>query len=152
MQYQIKDGALVIGHQNEILKLEAWGQDALRIRATENPHFTEHDWALSQEVPREQRHANIHINEEAGTATINNGRLKATINAACVLSFYRDDQLILREYFRSYFGTESNESRCLKIIGRDWQPIAGGDYGLTVRFDPNDGEKLFGMGQYQQKY
>ncbi|MCH4057113.1 MAG: hypothetical protein LKE89_04185 [Lactobacillaceae bacterium] len=152
MQYTIKDGALLIGHQNETLRIEAWGQDALRIRATEYPDFTKNDWALSEAVPAAQREADININEADGTATISNGRLKATINAACVLSFFRDGKLILREYFRSYFGTESNESRCLKIIGRDWQSIVGGDYGLTVRFDPNDGEKIFGMGQYQQKY
>ena len=28
----------------------------------------------------------------------------------------------------------------------------GGDYKLSVRFEPNDGEKLFGMGTYQQPY
>ncbi|WP_461225311.1 glycoside hydrolase family 31 protein [Lacticaseibacillus suihuaensis] len=152
MQYTNDNGALVIGHQNETLRLEAWGQDALRVRVTEYPTFTANDWALSEPVPAAQRQAAITINDEAGTAAITNGRLQATVNAAGVLSFFRDGKLILREYYRSYFGTESDESRCLKIIARDWKPIVGGDYGLTLRFDSNDGEKIFGMGQYQQKY
>ena len=43
-------------------------------------------------------------------------------------------------------------SSALKIVGRTYKPIIGGDYALTVRFEGNDGEKIFGMGQYQQPY
>ena len=43
-------------------------------------------------------------------------------------------------------------SSALKIVGRTYKPIIGGDYALTVRFEGNDGEKIFGMGQYQQHY
>ncbi|MCD7884256.1 MAG: family 31 glucosidase [Lachnospiraceae bacterium] len=61
--------------------------------------------------------------------------------------------LILREYGRNYGGTISRESRCLKIDGREWKGIQGGDtYRLNVKFESNDGEKLFGMGQYQQPW
>lgn len=152
MQFTNDHQALVITHQNETLRLEAWGQDSLRIRVSEYPTFTENNWALSEALSTSNSGAEIAIDDVTHTATITNGRLQAHINAAGVLSFFRDGQLILREYYRSYFGTESQESRCLKIIARDWQPIVGGDYGLTLRFDPNDGEQIFGMGQYQQKY
>jgi len=69
-----------------------------------------------------------------------------------VISFYKGDTLILREYYRCYFGTESKESSCLKIISREFKPIIGGDYSLNLRFESNDKEKIYGMGQYQHNY
>ncbi len=85
-------------------------------------------------------------------ASITNGRIKAEINYAGVISFYRDDKLFLREYFRSYGGTISKESRCLKVVNRQWKGLCGGNnYALQVRFESNKGEKIFGMGQYQQQ-
>ena len=85
-------------------------------------------------------------------ATIANGRIKAVVNHAGVMAFYRDDRLILREYFRAYDGTVSRESRCLKVVNREWRGIIGGtEYALNVKFESNRGEKIFGMGQYQQE-
>ena len=85
------------------------------------------------------------------TASIVNGRLRAEVNFAGVISFYRDDTLILREYYRSYDGTISRESRCLKVVNRAWKGIPGGtEYSLNVKFESDPAEKLFGMGQYQQ--
>jgi len=142
---------LIIRHQTEQLRIEAWGQDSLRVRATQYMNFTGRNWALSEEVPEDGSLVEITI-DDCQSAVITNGRLSARVNAAGVLSFYRDGKPFLREYYRNYFGTESGESRCLKIVGRDYKPIIGGDYALTVRFESNDGERLFGMGQYQQAY
>ena len=174
MRFEEKNHVLLVSHQGERLRIEAWGADSLRVRASRYREFTERDWALTEDVPEEQRKAEIFISlpdgkrgdgtdsAEADTdsgelqmqsyATIQNGRLKIRVNGAGVISFYRDGKLFLREYYRNYFGTESKESCCLKIVGRDYKPIAGGDYGLTVRFESNDNEKLYGMGQYQQPY
>ena len=39
------------------------------------------------------------------------------------------------------------------MIGREYKGVIGGsDYCLTVRFDANDKEKFYGMGQYQQSH
>ena len=123
------DQALLIRHQNELLLIEAWGRDSLRVRATLYTDFTNRNWALS-EAPCTCGNVSIQINED--TASIQNGRIKAFVNPAGVLSFFRDGELFLREYYRNYFGTESRESRCLKLIGRDYKPIIGGDYTLTA--------------------
>ena len=143
--------SLSIRRKTEMLLIEPWGKDSLRVRATQYPSFTGRNWALSEEVLADGRNASVVI-EGSERASIENGRLKLTVNAAGVLSFFRDGVMFLREYYRSYFGTESKESSCLKIINRDYKPIIGGDYTITVRFESNDGEKLFGMGQYQQPY
>ncbi len=160
MRFEQENGALVCRRLGETLRIEAWGKDAFRVRATMASAFTGNDWALTESV--EKCNTQILIEEEDhwvgdGTidkkeiATISNGRLKAVVNFAGILSFYRDDKLILREYFRNYDGTLSKESRCLKMVNREWKGVIGGsEYSLRLKFESDLTEKIFGMGQYQQ--
>lgn len=160
MKFEISCGALLCLHQGETLRIEPWGRDSLRVRATMQRAFSGKDWALSESP--EKRDAAITVEtvdhwvgdgsvDQRELASIVNGRIRATVNHAGVISFYRDDRLVLREYFRAYDGTVSRESRCLKIFNREWKGVPGGsEYSLNVKFESNRGEKLFGMGQYQQ--
>ncbi|MCH4020766.1 MAG: family 31 glucosidase [Erysipelotrichaceae bacterium] len=162
MQFLKKNNALIAKHNGETLCIEAWGENSLRVRAVMDPEIDDENWALCE--PIKIFRADVEITEEkhwvgngswdtVPIASITNGRLKAVVNFAGVITFYRDDKMILREYFRNYDGTLSKESRCLKFISREWKGVIGGsEYQLTVRFESNDGEKIFGMGQYQQKY
>ena len=143
-----KDGQALIGRQrNETLRIEAVGVNGLRVRSTQNPRFSEKNWAFS-----DAETGNAEITIGGNDADIRCGKLRAHVNWAGVITFFKGEKKILREYYRNYGGTESRESCCLKIIARDFDPIAGGDYRLNVRFESNDGEKIFGMGQYQQAY
>ena len=164
MQFIQEGQALLCRRQGETLRIEPWGRDALRVRATMYPELTGRGWALTEapEAPEASAFA-ITLGEEQEregdglmysypTATVRNGRVSVTVNHVGVMTFYRDGKKILREYYRFYWGTISKESRCLKTVSREWMPYVGGDYRLTVRFESNDGEKLFGMGQYQQPY
>ncbi len=162
MQFFEDHGALVARLYGETLRIEAWGPDSFRVRSTMLPEFSGRRWALTEEVPAAQ--ASVEIGEEDhwvgdGTvdrkpvASITNGRLKAVVNFAGVITFYRDGALLLREYFRAYDGTLSRESRCLKVVNREWKGVIGGtEFSLNLKFESIDGEKIFGMGQYQQKY
>ncbi len=161
MRFLTDGSALLCLHQGEKIRIEPWGQDSMRVRATMQPAFSGKDWALTEAAEKSEAQITI---EEAGRqagdgapdrqalATIVNGRIKAVVNHAGVISFYKDNSLILREYFRSYDGTISRESRCLKVVSREWRGITGGsEHSLHVKFESNKGEKLFGMGQYQQE-
>ena len=149
MVFQKEDNALVAKHLGETLRIEGCGKDALRVRATMDQSIAELDWALTE--PAETPECAVAAG--ADFASISNGRIRAELNSAGVLSFYRDGALFLREYYRNYGGTVSKESRCLKIVGREWKGVIGGsEYSLNVKFESNDGEQLFGMGQYQQPY
>ena len=162
MVFLQEHNALIARHNGETLRIEPWGPDALRVRAYMYENKSCRDWALT-ETPAPAQCA-VTIGEEdfwVGDGTISktpcaeivNGRIRATVNFAGVISFYRDGALILREYFRFYGGTLTQTSRCLKIVNREWKGIMGaGEYELTVRFDSNEGEKIYGMGQYQQPY
>lgn len=153
--------AVIVKQQYETLRIEPWGKDALRVRATKNNQFTNRLWALTEDVSAYDDTAIIKISEKQEfedrgfkfafqTAEVSNGKIRVRINAAGVLTFYKDDVVILREYSRNYMGNETGQSSCLKVCARDFKPIIGGDYKLTARFDGTDGEHIFGMGQYQQ--
>ena len=152
-----QDGnALTASRGGETLRIEGWGRDALRVTAVMNNAAVSCLYALT-ETP-ESAPCTVYIGEEDNAAgdgsfykvpcaEIINGRIRATVNFAGVISFFRDDKLILREYFRSYGGTLVKTSRCLKVVNREWKgQIGGSEYQLTVRFDANEGEKIYGMG------
>ena len=161
MIFENRNGALVALRSGEKLEIRPWGEDSLRVRATMQGDFTGKDWALTEEYKRTD--AKIDIYEEdfwvgdgsiakQPIASITNGKIKAVVNFAGVITFYKDDKQILREYYRSYGGTLSKESRCLKTVNREWKGIIGGsEYSLNLKFESNRGEKIFGMGQYQQE-
>ena len=147
MKFEQVGGALIGRGNGELLRIEPWGRDSLRVRSTMQPQFTGSVWALTEPVPATASQVSTDTSEGA---VIINGRIRATVNDAGVISFFRDGKRILREYYRAYRGTLSDKSRCLKLVNREWKGVIGGsEYSLNVKFDPNPGEKLFGMGQYQ---
>lgn len=159
MRFEKDGSALVCFHQGEQLRIEPWGKDSFRVRSTMQRDFSGNDWALTESVESAQTQIAVeNVDHWVGDgsidkreqATITYGRIKAVVNHVGILSFFKDDQLILREYFRAYDGTLSRQSRCLKIFSREWKGIIGGsEYALNVKFESNKGEKIFGMGQYQ---
>ena len=161
MLFTAEENALICRRQGETLRIEGWGRDALRVRATMEPKILEENYALTEpagggavtEITTEPHWVGDGTWDTRPVASIRNGRIRAVVNFAGVISFYRDETLLLREYYRFYDGTISRESRCLKTINRTWKGIIGAsEYELCVRFESNDGEKLYGMGQYQEPY
>ena len=151
MRFFKENNSLCFKHQYETVMITPWGKNALRVRATKYPQFTQHDWALEEVVPDTSKEVSIEINAD-NTASIQNGRLSLKIDASGILTYYRDGKKFLKEYHRDYDQPSCPESRCLKIRGREYKAIIGGDYTLKVRFESNNGEKIYGMGQYQQEY
>ena len=54
MRFQTKNGVLIAQANGETLRIEPWGKDSLRVRATMLPGFSGKDWALT-EVPEKTR-------------------------------------------------------------------------------------------------
>ena len=140
--------ALIFKKGNETLMIEPWGENSLRVRSTLDPNFIDRDWALTEKI----NHGNAKISVTEQGASIVNGKIEAKLNNNGNITFYKDGAKILHEYHRSYDPSATKESCCTKVINRQWQGIIGGDYKLTVRFESNDSEKIFGMGQYQTPY
>lgn len=162
MEFINDNGALVFKRQGETVRIEAWGENSLRVRATMLPEFTGHDWALTEKPSVNQGKVEFFERDhwvgdgridKREYASITNGKIRAEVNFVGIISFFEGEKLLLREYYRSYDGTISKGSRCLKLVNREWKGIIGGTgYTLNLKFDANEGEKIFGMGQYQQSY
>lgn len=87
-------------------------------------------------------------NESFGSLT--NGKITATVNADGVISFYNQDKkLLLKEQWKRLKDTPSMP---LNVYGREFKAVAGDSFRTVSRFIADDDEKIFGMGQYQQKY
>ena len=88
---------------------------------------------------------------------IENGKLRCEITRTGKLRFLNQSgKLLLEEYERIRGMQEEGRKEfnsALELVPRTFEPHACMDnYRLTVRFEPVDGEKIYGMGQYQQPY
>lgn len=150
-----QDHRLIFTYDAEKLWIEPWGENALRVRATKMPEMPAEDWAL---LPPKDTKAEISITPYG--ASIVNGKIKAELNTAGKITFYNQKgEILLEEYVRNRKeykmkpGTKpTGFASALDIEAREFKPILGGDYSLTMRFESNPEEKIYGMGQYQQPY
>lgn len=141
-------GKLSVRYNNEILWLEPWGKNSLRVRACKQSQMPQEDWALQN---KGDFTAQIEAGAEGGSIT--NGNITAKVSRAGALSFYNQKgELLLEEYFRNRRDITSPKCSALEIDAREFRPIPGGDYSLFAHFESDPKEKLYGMGQYQQPY
>ena len=134
---------LIWRYNGECLMAEPWGKNSLRIRSAMMREIQETDFAL---LPPDDQPADIQI--DGLTATLTNGKIKLVMEEndwshGCQMSFYNQKgELLLREI---------DHGGALSLSARKFKPIIGGDFRLTVTFESNPNEKLYGMGQYQQE-
>ncbi|MDO4866357.1 MAG: glycoside hydrolase family 31 protein [Clostridia bacterium] len=164
MIFTIEKERLAVRRGTELLWIEAWGKDSLRVRATRRAGMTGRDWALMEPVEpcapvievreidatepwyrdRLERHRTAQV------ARIANGSIAAEVDEEGWITFRnaRGD-VLTREYWRQ---RNRIDRYCapLRVDGRELRPIQGtDDYALTARFEAFDDERIFGMGQYQ---
>jgi len=131
----------------EILWIEGFGS-GLRVRATRQAQMPPEDWALLPPGEVDTKPVTIDINKNE--ASISNGNILAKINSEGWISFYNaHGEPLLEEYYRN----RNDLSRYCVPLGigaRELKPVIGrSDYSLTCRFEANEGEHIWGMGQYQ---
>ena len=152
--FKEQNGGLVFQRRLETLWLMPGGENSLRVRATQRQEFTANDWALTEPVP--DCKAEITIDETG--AKITNGKLTAVINNYGKIKYYNQKgELILNEYYRTWeCGTENWEDldqiTMIRAYGREYKGTPSDNYHITVKFEPNDQEHIYGMGQYQHPY
>lgn len=160
---------LVREYDSEQIWIEAWGANSLRVRVSKTGRMPVQDeeWAL---LPQPPQPAEITIAPHE--ARITNGKITAVLTAAGKIVFLNQHgQLLLEEFhrnrreameeFNATAAGKSQEKRpdylktlvsALEVEAREFNPVLGGDYQLTARFESTVDEMLFGMGQYQQPY
>ena len=146
IRFTEENGALTARLRNETIRIEGWGNNALRVRTTLLKKLPENAHALTENA---EHSAKVTIDSGNETAEIVNGKIKATISNVGIICFYKDNELILQEYYSYYYGSIRKEAICYKIKSREYRGLASDDFKITVRFESAPNEKLFGMGQYQ---
>lgn len=147
--FRQENGILKFHYDAEEVWIQPWGENSLRIRATKMASMQEENWAL--EMPVRECTPEIVIEEKK--ATIRNGKIKAVITQYGKMTFYNEKgKLLLDEYLRNRIDKSADYCSALDIDAREFKPIIGGDFRLSMRFVSEPEEKLYGMGQYQQPY
>ena len=163
-----EENRLVIINGTEQTWIEPWGKNSLRVRMTKEAKMDENDWALTEKVeecvpeitfetidttdPWYKSEEWTKYHSTGVVSRIKNGKITAIVNPEGWISFVNDKG---EELTAEYWRTRDRINRyCapLRIVGRELKPKNGSsDYSLTARFEAYDDEKIFGMGQYQEK-
>lgn len=149
---KVKENIVIRKYEKELLTIESWGKNSLRIRATQLGRLPENPWSALLPQPE----GNMQIENVGKGTVITNGKIRCELLPTGKMKFYNQKkEFLLEEYDRNRFQTEleGEFNSALEIDPRTFEPIpCTNNYRLTVRFEPNDGEKIYGMGQYQQPY
>ncbi len=137
---------LVWKTSGETVVIEPWGENALRIRSVMMGDILETDYAL---LP--QRNPDCVIKAGKDQASITNGKLTAQIVLAASgwrkdhgrITFYRQDGRVL---FGDIDREDSPSPHPRRFLSR-----GGGAQSLTCSFKAYEGERFYGMGQYQME-
>lgn len=169
MKVITEERRIVIRNGASRVFIEPWGENSVRVRMTAEAQMDDHDWALCEKVKeitpvitqttvdmtdpwyRGEEWKKYHYTGTEYTMVI--GKLTVKVNAEGWISFYNQKgDLLTQEYWRN------RDRICryavpIRIPARELKPITGtSDYELTARFEAFDDEKIFGMGQYQEKH
>lgn len=168
MTVTFENNRLVIRSGNSQTWIEPWGESSLRVRMSAEPQMDSHDWALDEPVKECAAQYRTEIVDttdpwyksdefkqyhSSGTNHyLTNGKITARVNCEGWISFFNQKgELLTEEYWR-------NRNRInrycvpLRVDARELKcHVGSADYELFARFEAFDGEKIFGMGQYQEK-
>ena len=138
--------ALIYENDGELLRIEPWGKNSLRVRSVMLGPICDTDYALI-ELNEDDKAIVPSISVSEYEASITNGKITARIevsswNHKCVISYYNQNKKLLLK--------ETGDGGALNKDSRRFHGIIGGAYNLHVSFASSQNEKLFGMGQYQQ--
>ncbi|XP_061168723.1 LOW QUALITY PROTEIN: uncharacterized family 31 glucosidase ORF2-like [Saccostrea echinata] len=156
-----QDHKLYYRFDAETMVIEAWGTDSLRVRSWLVARMPPDDWALTEPVCNSDAVVELQKNGEVVVqGVIQNGKISARLDMNGKLVFENQEgKVLLEEYYRNRKEynflpgkVPSGFASALEIEAREFMPVAGDNYMLTMRFEANPTEKIYGMGQYQQPY
>jgi alpha-D-xyloside xylohydrolase len=140
-----RDGdKLIFERSNEIIQIEAWGVDSLRVRTTANRVIRDDlPGALLPPKPSE-----IQIEILETHASIQNGAILAELSPA---GNHREDRMSIR-FSNAGSGAEilaEPPAHFRRYLPRSYRPAGGDHYKIEQRFKAYEGEKIYGLGQHQ---
>ncbi|MGN1140398.1 MAG: TIM-barrel domain-containing protein [Oliverpabstia sp.] len=141
--FEKKDNSLIFRENGETVMLTPWGKNSLRVRACILGEISDENAALLEQTDTESQ---IEINE--WSASIKNGNICAELN---VLERSHALQITYKNQYGKVLFKEISDGGCLALKARAFKALPGGTFRLKASFVPEPGEKIYGMGQYQQE-
>ncbi len=143
--FQEEKGSLIFRENGETVMVTPWGENSLRVRSVFFGDILESDAALLPVEANEQK-SKIEIGKMQ--ASITNGGIQAHMRVdgwgrALQITFYNEKGEILLQ--------EISNGGALQKKARHFKALPGGGYRLKASFAAGSGEKIYGMGQYQQE-
>lgn len=132
------ENALVWYGNNETVRIEAWGQDSVRVRATMSDAIRND--LISVLLPPDELDVDINIGEQE--ATIRNGSMMARISSTGLIRFFdaaRDVELL----------AEVPPVHATRIPPRLFKATQSALFHIEARFRAYDDERFYGLGQHQ---
>ncbi|PSK42327.1 Alpha-xylosidase [Elsinoe australis] len=147
--FHTTDSTLIFRYDAEELRIEPWGNNALRVRASKCRPMPLEYWALLEPAKTDSK-----VEVKKDEATITNGKITAHVTKRGKITITNQDgKLLLEEYARTRIDVLDPKCSALEVQAREFKPNIGGDYHLTMRLESVDrNERIYGMGQYQQPY
>lgn len=142
--FEVTKKAIYFRNEGELLKIEGWGKNSLRVQSSLMDQIPSGESAL---LPQEERDVKIQV-EDMRHASIQNGSIRAELfvqewgNALQITFCDETGKVLLREI---------SGGGALTRKARFFQALPGGGYRLKASFEADPDEKIYGMGQYQQE-
>ena len=134
-RFSLDGQALCWRRGNELLRVEAWGRDSVRVRASVLPRLADADWALLPPAATEAA-----ITFDGGDAVLRNGKMTVRVAETGWTRFYHSETgAVLLE-----------ERPHLRV--RDFRALAGDAFHLEARFMAYPGERIYGLGQHKHGF
>lgn len=156
--FELDKNAVIWKGDGEYLRIDPWGTDAVRVRASKPMDVQDDQWALleQKEIPGDWvTSVQVRVSEDGKDVELSNGEITVKAHHAeklnvstgyeefrCELSFWnRSGKLLFKEM---------SAGGSLSLYARKYLPSNGGSYGAEVSFEAPVDEHLYGMGEYQQ--
>lgn len=130
--------SLFWSHEHELLQIEPWGRDSLRVRATQNQEIQTH--SVDALLPQERVEGAISRGETG--ARLRNGAITAEISEKGNIRF-------LHTQTGKELLAEEPATHATRIPARAFTAREGDFYHLEARFQAYADERLYGLGQHQ---
>lgn len=135
----LNNESIFFQRKDEILRIDAYGPDCIRVRSTRNAVISDEAWTLMPPTD-----AQFEIIGDEKKATLTNGDIRVEIIVregwySTVIHFYKGDKKILST-------TEEGD-----YVNR-YKHVSGDMYQVKAIFESNPSEHFYGLGQEQQDY
>jgi alpha-D-xyloside xylohydrolase len=148
--YRNDDGTLEIRHRHEVIRVQPWGTDSVRVRAAQYRIPADSVGALGETPPETASHgtpshSEIHVSQNNTHATLTNGRLRVEVT-------FDEDEAYPEP--RITFRDDSGAELLAEQREHFWMPGArvyegnrSGAYEIHQQFAAYENEQLYGLGQ-----